>query len=73
MKISDKVHITKKALQVSTDSRTTLGPIGLAQLTMNKEEHSFRHYFIVCTKLKQPLIIGLDLGVNRDTSRTLYL
>ena len=46
---------------------------------MNIEEHSFRHNVIICTKLKEPLMIGLDfaqryrLGVDRDTSGTLYI
>ena len=46
---------------------------------MNVEEQSFRDNFIICIKVKQPLIKGLDfaqrykLGVDWDTSGTLYL
>ena len=53
-----------------------LGPVGIVQLTMNMEEHSFKHNCIRCAKLKQPLIIGLNfaqrykLGVDWDTSGT---
>ena len=54
MKISNKVNIIKKTLQVNTASGATLGAIGLEQLTMNTEEHIFRHNFITCTKLTQP-------------------
>ena len=77
--ISNKVNIIKKALWVNTASRATLGPIGIVQLTMNIEEHSFKCNFIICMKLKQPLIIGLDfaqrykLGVDWNTSGTLSL
>ena len=66
MKISDKVNIIKKTLPLNTDSRATLGPISLAHLTMNIEEHSLRHNFTISTKLKQPLIIGLDLHKDTD-------
>ena len=57
----------------------TSGPIGKVQLSMNIEEHSFKHNLIIYIKLKQPLIIGLDfaqrykLGVDWNTSGTLYL
>ena len=44
---------------VKTASGTTLGLTGIVPLKMNIEEHSFEHKFIICTKLKQPLIIGL--------------
>ena len=56
-----------------------LGPIAIVQLTMNIEEHILKHNFIICTRLKQPLIIGLDfaqrykLGVDWDSPGTLCL
>ena len=46
---------------------------------MNIEEHSFKHNFIIGTKLKRPLIIGLDfaqmykLDMDWKPSGTLYL
>ena len=79
MKILDRVNAIKKPLWINTTSGTTLGPIGLKQLTMNMEEHSFRHNLIICTKLKQPLIIGLDfaqryrLEVDWDISGNLHI
>ena len=62
MKITYKVNIIKKALQVNTANGTSLGPVGLVQMTMKIEEHSFRHNFNMCTKVKQHLIIGLDFA-----------
>ena len=47
MKISDKVDIIRKG-------------IGIVHLTINIEGHSFKHNFIICTKLKESLMIGLD-------------
>ena len=54
-KISDKIDIMWKTLRVNTASGTTSDPIGIVSLTMNIEEHSFKHNFVICTKLKQPL------------------
>ena len=51
----------------------------LTQLTMIIEEHSFRHDFIICTKFKQPLKVGLDftqryrLGVDWGALGALYI
>ena len=73
------MNVIWKTLWVNTPSQTMLGPIGIVHLTMNTEEHFFKHNFIICAKLKQPLIIGLDfaqrykLGVDWDNSGTLYL
>ena len=73
------MNIIKKTLWVNTANGATLDPKGLTKLTMNIEEHSFRHNFIICTKLKQPLIIGLgfsqrySLGVDWNTSHTFYI
>ena len=58
MKISNKVDIIRKTLLVHTGIGITLGLIGIVHLTMNIEEYSFKHNFIICTKLKQYLIIG---------------
>ena len=77
MKISDKLDVKRKTLQVHTASGTTLDPIVIVNMTKNIEEHNFKHNSITYTKLKQPSIIGLDftlrykLGVNWDTSGTL--
>ena len=79
IKISDKANIVNKTFWVNTASGATLGPIGLPSLAMNIEEHSFRHYFIICTKLKQPLIKELDiaqryrLDVDWDMTGILYI
>ena len=79
MKTSDKVDIIRKTLRVNTTSGTTLSTMDIDHLTMNIEEHNFKHNFLICTKLKQSLIIGLDfvqrykLGVDWDTSGMLYL
>ena len=76
-KISDKVNVITKTLWVNTASGTTPGPLGIAHLTMNIEEHSFKYNFIICTKLKH--ILGLEfaqrykLGVDWDASGTLCL
>ena len=63
-KIADKVEVIRKTLRVNTASGTTLGPIGIVHLAMNIEEHSFKHNFIICTELKQPLIIALDFALR---------
>ena len=74
MKIVGKVDMTCKILHVNTASGTTSGPLGLMPLIMNTEEHSFKHNFIICMKLKQTFIIGLDFAqrykvdVDWDTS-----
>ena len=79
MKIPSKVDRIQKTLWVNTDSGTTLGLKDIVPLITNIEEHSFKHKFSICMKLKQPLIIGLNfsqrykLGVDWDTSGTLYL
>ena len=47
---------------MNTANRATLGPIGIAPLDLNTEEQNFIHNFIVCTKSKQNLILGLDFA-----------
>ena len=61
LKISDKVNMTQKPLRVNTVSATSLGMIGIVPLILDIDNHSFVHNFIICIKLKQSLVIGLDL------------
>ena len=69
----DKVDIIRKTLGVNTARRTTLGPIGIVHLTMNIEEHSFKHSFIICTKLKQSLIIDRLYSKVQNRGRRRHL
>ena len=59
-KIADKINLMRKPLKVNTASGATLSPIQIAPLDLNLEEQNFTHNIIVCTKLKQHLILGLD-------------
>ena len=67
------------SLQVNTASGTTLDPIGIIPLILDINEHMFMHNFIICKKLKQSLIIGLDVAqchkirVDWDAYGTLVL
>ena len=60
-------------------SRTTLGLIGIVPLTLDIKNHTFIQNFIICKKLKQPFLVGLDsaqntkIGVDLDTYGTLFL
>ena len=60
-------------------SRATLGPTGIAPLDLNIDNQNFMHNFVVCTKLKQHLILGLDfaqrfrVGIDWDTSGNFFL
>ena len=69
----------RNPLKVNTASGPTLGPTGIAPLDLNIEEQNFTHNFIVCTKLKQHLILGLDfaqrykIGINLDKNGKLFL
>ena len=71
-KISGKTDMIKKPLKVNTASRTTLGPIGIAPLELNIDDKKIVHNFIMCTNLKQHLILGLDftqryrIGIDWD-------
>ena len=60
--ISDKVNMNRKPLKVSNACVATLGPIGIAPLELNIDDQNFGHNFIVYTKLKQHLILGLDFA-----------
>ena len=57
-----KVNMVRKPLKVNTASGGTLGPIGIAPLELNIDDQNFVYSFIVCTKLKQHLILRLDLA-----------
>ena len=64
---------------MNSASRTTLYPAGIAPLDLNIEEQNLTHNFIVCTKLKQNLILGLNfahrykIGINWDIDGKLFL
>ena len=69
----------RKSLKVNTASGATLGPIEIAPLEFNKDTQNFVHNFIVCTKLKQYLILGPDfahryrVGIDWDICGKLFL
>ena len=56
------MNLIRKPLKVNIASGATLGPAKIAQLNLNGEQQNFTHNFIVCTKLKQHLILGLDFA-----------
>ena len=66
-------------MKVNTASRALLHGIGIALLDLNKEEQNFIHNFVMCTKIKQHLISGLDftqrykIGIDWDINRKLFL
>ena len=62
MKIADKIKLFRKPLKVYTASGASLGPIGIATLDLNIEKPNFTYELIVCTKLKQHLILGIDFA-----------
>ena len=43
-------------------SRTTLEPLGITPLELNIDNQIFGHNLIVCTKLKQPLILDITFA-----------
>ena len=53
---------------MNTASGATLGPIGVPSFDFNLEEQNFTHNFIVCTKLKQHLILGLNFAQRNKIS-----
>ena len=59
-KIPDTINMTKKPLKVSTASWPMLWPIGIAPLELSIDDQNFAHSFMVCTKLTQHLILGLN-------------
>ena len=78
-KIADKMNLIRKPLRINTVIGATLGPIGIAPLDMNIEEQNSTHNFVVCTKLKQHLILGQDfvqrykIGIDWDIKGKLFL
>ena len=64
---------------MSTASGMTLGSIGILPLIPDVDKHSFVHKFILCTKLKQSQLIGLDfaqrykIGLDVNAYGTLFL
>ena len=54
-----KVNMIKKSLKVNIAGGTSLRPIGKTPLESKIDDQIFVHNFI-CTKLKQPLILGLN-------------
>ena len=66
-KTADKINLIRKPLKVNTTSRATLSLIGIAPLDLSIEDQNFTHNFIVCTKLKQHLILGLSFAQRYKT------
>ena len=64
---------------MTTTSGTTLGPIGITPLELNIDDQIFVHNFIIYTKVKQPLILGINfaqryrIGIDWDIYRALIL
>ena len=71
--------MAKMSLQMNTAIRTTLDPIDRVHLLLDISDHTFIYNFIICKKLKQPFIVGLDLlqcykfGVDWHAYGTLFL
>ena len=69
----------KKPLKVNTASRATLGPIRITPLELIIDDQNFVHNFVVCTKLKQHVILGLDftqryrIGLDWDMYGKLFM
>ena len=65
----------KRSLKVNITIGDTLGPIGIAPLALNIDDQNIVYNFVVCTKLKQHIILGLDfaqrygVGINWDMYR----
>ena len=72
-KIKDTINVIRKPLKVNTLSGATLAPIGTALLDSNTDDQNFMHNFVVCTKLKQHLILGLDFSQRYRTGIDLVL
>ena len=52
-----------KPLKVYIVSGATLGPIGIAPLDLNIDDQNCMHNIVVCTKLNQHLILGLEFVI----------
>ena len=78
-KVPDKTNLIRKPFKVNIASGATLGPRGIAPLDLNIEEQNFTHKFVLCTKLKQHLILGLDfaqrykIGLDLDINEKVFL
>ena len=78
-KISGKINMIKKHLKVNMASGATLGPIGIIPLELNIDDQNFLHNFVVCTKLKYHLVLGLNFtqryrtGLDWDMYGKLFL
>ena len=71
--------MTRIPLKVNTASEAMLGPTVITPLELSIDDHNFVHNFIVCTKLKQDLILRLEfaqryrLGKDWDIYGKLFL
>ena len=73
--ICKKVTIVEKHLRVVQVYGASLGMKGLVKLLIEINSNHFKHLFIVCQNLKQPLLFGMDfaqwckIGINWDHTR----
>ena len=51
-----------KARTVNQASGSSIGAIGMMEITCTIRNHSFKHKFIVCSILKARMILGLDFA-----------
>ena len=71
--------MVKKPLKLNTASRATSATIGIAPIVLSIDDQNFTCNFIVCIKLKQHLILGLDfvqryrIGIDWDMHGKLFL
>ena len=70
---ADRIYLIRKPLKVNTASGATLGPIGIAPFFENTDKQNCTHNFIVGTKLKQQLILGLDFAQRYKMSIDWYI
>ena len=67
------------SLKVGQAHGTSLLPRGVVMLQVRLHTHTFSHPFIVCIKLQQDMLLGLDLteyfsiGIDWDTQGIPYL
>ena len=77
--ISKKVTMIEKHLKVGHADGTSLGPKGLVKLLIKINKNHFKHLFIVCQNLKQPLLFGMDfaqsykMGIDWDHTGASFL
>ena len=60
--ISKQVAMIEKHLKVGQADGTNLGPKGLVKHLIKINNNHFKHLFIVCQNLKQPLLFGMDFA-----------